>query len=161
MTTVNIKGLKNDYLPYAGAPYGNAYREKFSFETTSAGVVVGSDLSTALQIADKVYIGIIPAGTRIDDALAIISDAFTAAATFKIGFEYVDGTDVTAVPQDDDYFFAALAKDLGRTPAANTGVRPVVLPKPAYVTLVLAGAALDAVGKLDLIVAGGMVGVNG
>ena len=82
--------------------------------------------------------------------LAIVSDAFTAATTAKIGFAYVDGVDSTSVPQDDDYFFlAGLATNaLVRTRSTNTGVAPITLPKDAYVILTNAGAAHASVGVL-------------
>jgi hypothetical protein len=141
---------------FGGAtPYGNAVALAFSFETTAAGLMVNSDGAAAVQVSDKCRIGVIPAGTKIHDALAIVSNAFTATSTAKIGFEYVDGVDSTTVPQDDDYFFAALnIAAVGRTRAANTGVRPLVLPKDAYVILTNQVAAQAEVGALDLIIEG-------
>jgi hypothetical protein len=99
-------------------------------------------------------------GMRLDDCLAIVSDAFTARQTLKIGFEYVDGVDDTDVPQDDDYFFAALALDAaGRTRANNTGRAPVVLPKDAYLIGTSAGADTPAAGRLDVLVYGEFIGI--
>ena len=136
------------------SPYGNALAMHFKFDTTAAGLMVDGDGAAAVGIGDKCRIGVIPAGTKIHDALGIVSNAFTATSTFKIGFEYVDGVDSTDVPQDDDYFFAALATTAGRTRAANTAVRPIVLPKDAYVILTNQVAAQAEVGAFDLIVEG-------
>lgn len=143
------------------APYGNAYKEVFTFEVNASGVFVGSDKATAVASGDVVRIGTIQAGTRLDGVLAIVSDAFAASTTAKLGFAYVDGVDSTAVPQDDDYFFAALAtSSAGRTLANNTAVRPVTLPKDAYLILTRGGAADSAAGIVDFIVDGVLTGAE-
>lgn len=161
MATITKKRVLTEQQ-FGGVPYGNKTVLPFSFETSAAGEYVNSDTpGSAVAIADKLRIGVLPAGMRLDDALAIVSNAFTALATAKIGFEYVDGVDSAEVPQDDDYFFAALAYNaLGRTRANNTAVRPVTLPKDAYLTLVNAGAALAEVGQLDLLVEGVLNGAQ-
>lgn len=153
MATVTKKLLRSNQ--FDGAPYGNAAKHICNLTTTAAGIPVDSNAAGAAAIGDIVRFGILPAGFLIADALAIVSDAFTASATAKIGFAYVDGVDSTAVPQDDDYFFAALAINAaGRTRASNTAVAPVTLPKDAYVIATIAGANLAAVGILDLVVEG-------
>jgi hypothetical protein len=160
MTTVNKKGLRAESVAGGGTPYGNNGVNRYALTTNSSGVMADSDLTTALQIADVVRLGVIPAGTYLDDCLAIVSDAFTASMTMKLGFAYVDGSDDSGVPQDDDYFFAALALDAaGRTRANNTGVRPVKLPKPAYLIATIAGAAAAAAGIADILVFGESGGV--
>lgn len=152
MATVTKKYLSQEQQ-FGGAPYGNSTTLQFNLTTTSAGAVSNGDSTSAVGIGDVVRIGVLPAGAKLIDSLAIVSDAFTAVATCKIGFAYVDGVDSTAVPQDDDYFYAALAYNaVGRTRAANTGVVPVTLPKDAYLIVTNAGAALDAVGVLNVVV---------
>ena len=153
MATVTKTGAKR--AQQFSAPYGNRTALEFSFATNAAGVMEDSDKATAVAQADKVRIGVIPAGFRIHDGLGIVSDAFTALTTAKVGFEYVDGVDDSDVPQDDDYFAAALTTHTaGRYRAANTGVKPVTLPKDAYLILTLAGADHAAAGRLDYIVEG-------
>lgn len=140
---------------FSGTPYGNRTALKFKLETNAAGVMVDSDQATALIIGDVVMIGVLPAGFDIHDSLAIVSDAFTAVTTANIGFAYVDGVDDVDVPEDADYFNAALATNaLGRTRASNTAVKPVILPKDAYVIITVAGAAHASAGLLDLIIDG-------
>lgn len=141
---------------FGGVPYGNMTVHQFSFETNSSGIWVDSDQTTAINIADITRLGVLPAGMRLDDALAIVSDAFASSTTAKIGFAYVDGVDSSAVPQDDDYFFSAglAINAAGRTRMTNTGVRPVTLPKDAYVIVTHAGANHSAAGQLDLLVFG-------
>lgn len=155
MANVTKKQLAQELQFGSGAPYGNYTGLHFTFETNASGVYVNSDQTTAVVQTNVVRIGILPAGFRMDDYLAIISDAFTGSATADIGWAYVDGVDVTATPQDADYFDAALALDgTTRTRGLNLAVRPVKLPKDAYLTLTIAGADLAAVGVLDIIVYG-------
>ena len=158
-TVTKNKARKLPSPQFDGVPYGNATKLHYTFATNASGVMVDSDLVTAVQIADKVVLGVIPAGTKLIDALAIVSDAFTALATADIGFEYVDGVDSAAVPQDADYFHTAAALSAqGRLPADNAAVAPVVLPKDAFVILTLAGAALDAAGQVDIFIEGVLEG---
>jgi hypothetical protein len=64
------------------------------------------------------------------------------------------------VPQDADYFFNDLAGTAGRTRANNTGVKPVVLPKDAYLIATVGGASNAAAGRLDIVVEGVLKGAN-
>jgi hypothetical protein len=139
-----------------GVPYGNTTTLQYTFETNSSGVMVDSDQTTAVVQTNKVLLGRIPAGFKIMNLLSITSDAFSSSVTHKIGFEYCDGVDSTAVPQDDDYFFSALAISLGRTYMNNTGVVPVTLPKDAYLTLLVNGSSADhaSAGRMDLLLMG-------
>lgn len=158
MANVTKKQVKTQ-KQFGGVPYGNYTGLDFKFETNSSGVYVDSDQTTAVVTTNVVRIGVLPAGMRLDDCLVMISDAFTASATADIGFAYVDGVDVTAVPEDADYFDAALALDgTTRTRGLNLAVRPVTLPKDAYLTLTIAGANLAAVGKMDIVVYGVLTG---
>lgn len=153
MATITKKNVRK--LQQYAAPQGNAWKDRFTFATNASGVFVDSDVAAAVGNGDVVRIGVLPAGLELHDALAIVSDAFTAVSTAKIGFAYVDGVDSTAVPQDDDYFFAALAYNAaGRTRAANTAVAPVTLPKDAFLIVTNGGAAQAAAGILDVIVEG-------
>ena len=139
---------------YSG-PSGNKYAQTFRYATNASGVCVDGDLATAVQVNDVIRLGVLPAGIELHDALAVISDAFAASTTADVGFAYVDGVDSTAVPQDANYFFAALAtSSAARTRANNTAVAPVTLPKDAYLILTRKGAADSAVGIVDVIVDG-------
>lgn len=160
MSTATIKNLLQNFVGISGTPYGNGVNVLASLTTNSSGVATLSDLTTNLVTGTVVRFGLLPAGLRLEDALAIVSDAFTASETIKLGFQYVDGVDSADVPQDDDYFFAALALDAaGRTRANNTGVAPVVLAKDAYLIGTVAGANTAAAGRLDVLVFGEQVGL--
>lgn len=158
MATITKKRLQ-DANNFA-AECGNAVVQRYNLTTNSSGAATSSDSTSAIGNGDKVRIGILPAGMLLDDALFIVSDAFTALVTADIGFEYVDGVDSTTVPQDADYFGTAITlHTAGRYPADNAAVRPLTLPKDAYLILTTAGAANAAVGVLDVIVWGEMIGV--
>jgi len=159
MATVSKTGVTK-LRQFGGTPWGNAWVDKFTFETNTSGVLVESDQATAVVVGDVVNIGVLPAGLDIHDSLAVVSDAFTAATTAKVGFKYVDGVDDADVPQDDDYFNAALATNAqGRTRANNNTVKPVILPKDAYITLTIAGANHASAGHVDVIVNGVWTGL--
>lgn len=154
MATVTKKRVKHTNAGVS-APYGNGWSQTYTFETNSSGVFVDSDKTTAVAQNDVVRIGVLPAGLELHDALEIVSDAFTAATTADIGFAYVDGVDDSTVPQDADYFDAALdTAAQGRTRAANLAVTPVRLPKDAYLILTIGGASHASAGRLDVIVNG-------
>ena len=158
MATVSKKKVLNQ-ATFGGVPYGNATALTFQFATNASGVFVDSDLATAVASGDKVRLGVLPAGMKLIDALFIVSDAFTALVTADIGFEYVDGVDSTAVPQDADYFGTAIALHTqGRYPADNAAVSVVTLPKDAYLILTTGGANCAAVGVADIVIKGVLTG---
>lgn len=157
MTTVTKKRLPQ--VQQHAAPYGNKFGQVFRYQTNASGVALDSDLATAVQVNDVVRIGILPAGLEIYRGEAVVSDAFAASTTADIGFAYVDGVDSTDVPQDADYFHAALdTAATGRT--ASKAIAPVRLPKDAYLIVTRKGAADSAVGILDYVVDGVLTGPN-
>ena len=159
MATITKNALK-DEKQSTGTPYGTASTLHYQLATNSSGAVIGSDVATAVASGDVVRMGIIPAGMRLDDATTLVSTGWTATVTGKLGFAYVDGVDSTKVPQDDDYFGVALAiATAGRYPANNTAVRPVVLPKDAYLILTTGVAANAKASAIDVLVNVCAVGV--
>ena len=150
----------NPRLNVGATPWGNAHGLKYTLETNASGAAINSDSTAAIAIGDKVRIGVIPAGTSLLDSLAILSVAITASVTGKIGFEYVDGVDSTAVPQDDDYFLAAGQSLATAARLRNATTNAVVtLPKDAWLILTTAGAANAKASKLDFILFGASEGV--
>lgn len=146
---------------FGGVPYGNKTGLIYRLATNASGVWTDSDQTTAVASGDKLRLGVLPAGLLLVDCLAIISDLFTASVTGALGFEYVDGVDSTAVPQDADYFFAALAfSATGRTRANNLAVAPVRLPKDAYLILTTGGANIAAAGVADFVIEGILTGAT-
>jgi hypothetical protein len=153
MATINVNNQPAPY--FSGTGYGNRTALQMQVRTAANGSIIGADTAIPIGNGDKVRIGRIDAGFTIHDSLAIVSTAFTAGVVAKIGFEYADGIDSTTVPQDDDYFYAALAVNAaGRTRANNLTVAPVTLPKTAWVIATFTGAANAKVAALDLLIEG-------
>ncbi len=155
MTAYKKDSIDRKSLMYGGAPYGNKTVLEFSLTTDSSGIVENSDATAALGSGDTVKLGILPAGFRLMDCLSLVSNTFTAASTIALGFSYTDGVDDSTVPQDADYFHAALALDAAsRTRANNTAVRPVTLPKDAYLVATHSAHTQAEAGILDIFVEG-------
>lgn len=149
MSTVSIKGIKNSQFTY---PAGNNTVIKGNFATGATGIAANSDLATAVQVNDVVRIGFLPAGAELQDAQAIVSDAFAATTTADIGFLYADGVDSAVVPQNAAYFFAALATSATGRTRSTVANAPVRLPKDAFLVLTRKGAADSAAGIVDVLV---------
>jgi hypothetical protein len=158
-----IKKLRyQDESTFGGVPYGNTTARSFNLTTKSNGAAANSDTATAIADGDSVVLGLLPAGMLLQDAIATVSDAFTALIVGKLGFAYADGVDSTEVPQDDDYFFAAATLTLhtAGTYRKVTPTAPVRLPKDANLVLVSSGAAHASVGIADFRIVGVLGGPN-
>lgn len=154
-----ITKAQDPHLNVGSTPWGNARVLPFTLATNSSGAAIASDSTAAIASGDKVRLGIIPAGTTLVDSLVIVSTAFTALVTGDLGFEYVDGVDSTAVPQDADYFGATLdLNDPGRLRNATTN-KPVTLPKDAWLVLTTGGAANAKAARLDALLTVATTGI--
>lgn len=139
---------------FGSTPYGNKSVLPFKLKTNAAGAAIDSSQATALQIADVVILGSLPAGMLITDSTVIVSTAMTALATGSLGIVYVDGEDSTILPQSASMFGAGLVLNAaGRLRNATTGAL-VKLPKDAYLTLTLAGAANVKASEIDVVIEG-------
>jgi hypothetical protein len=139
---------------YGGTPYGNKSVLPFKLKTAANGSAIDSSQATALQIGDVVILGSLPAGMLITDSTVVVSTAMTAAVTGSLGIAYVDGVDSTLVPQSASMFGAGLVLNAaGRLRNATTGAL-VKLPKDAFLTLTLAGAANVKASEIDVVVEG-------
>lgn len=127
-------------------------------QTSATGAVLGSDSSAPVAANDVIRVGPLPAGFRLVDSLVIVSDA-AAGLNGKIGFAYQDGKDDAKVPQDDDYFGAAVALSAVARVRNATGNASVTLPKDAYLT-VAASAAVAEAATVEVIVFGIAEGVQ-
>lgn len=132
-------------------PWGNSHKLQYPLRTAANGGAIDADSSAPIAIGDKVRLGRIPAGSLLADSLMVISTAFTAAVTANIGFEYIDGVDSTAVPQDDDYFAAAAVLSSAALLRKTTPTMPVTLPKDAWLIATFAGANNAKVARLDMV----------
>ncbi|RZL88825.1 MAG: hypothetical protein EOP82_21655 [Variovorax sp.] len=145
---------------FHNAPYGNSAHLHFQLKTDSTGAAIGADSTAALGIGDKVVLGPLQEGMRLDDSLMVISTGLTASVTGSLGFEYDDGVDSTEVPQSATYFGTALALATAARLRNATTNAPVVLPKAANLILTIAGAANAKVSQLDIVINGEMTGAR-
>ena len=158
-----IKKLRyQDDATFGGVPYGNTTSRSFNLTTKANGAATNSDAAAAIGNGDSVVLGLLPAGMLLQDAVAIVSDAFTALTVGKLGFAYTDGVDSTEVPQDDDYFFgtATLTLHTLGTYRKVTSTAPVRLPKDANLVLISSGAAHASAGVADFCITGVLGGPN-
>lgn len=154
MATVKLNQFRARQFGGAAGAYGNVTALPFQFKTNAIGAAIGADSVAAIASGDKVVLGVLPAGMRLDDMSLVVSTAMTALVTGTIGFEYDDGVDSTAVPQDAAYFGTGLVLNAaGRLRLATTKA-PVILPKPAKLILVTAGAANAKTSQIDLLITG-------
>lgn len=143
---------------FGGVPYGNKTVLDYNLTTNAIGAFADSDVATGIALGDVVRLGIIPAGFKVYDSQVIVSDAFTASVTASLGFAYVDGVDVAAVPQSANYFGAGLVLNaVGRLRNATTNA-PVTFPKDVYLIATTAGAANAVVGVMDVMLEGVLTG---
>ena len=143
---------KHDPRTNVGAtPWGNAHGLRYTLQTASNGGAFDADTGAAIASGDKVRLGVIPAGSTLLDSQVIVSTAMTTAVVGNLGFEYVDGVDSTAVPQDADYFGAALALNTAGVYRKATTTAPVTLPKDAWLVLTTGGAANAKAARVDVV----------
>ena len=105
----------------------------------------------AAQIGDKVYLGVIPKGSRVFGA-TMYNAALGASSTVSLGREAVDGSDTP----DDDFFLGATSTASGaKTEDANA---PWLADKDYYVYGIVGGAA--ATGALNVALSYSFEGVK-
>lgn len=155
-----IKKLGMGRHQYGGfTPDGNLTTYRAQLVTLANGAASNSDTTgTALGIGDVVYLERLPQGMVLEDAQTIVSTGLTAAVTGSLGFAYIDGVDDATVPQDPAYFGAGIALNAAARIRATGTKAPVKLPKEAYLTLTIAGAANAKAGQVDFIVHGERMG---
>ena len=149
MSIVSTNQRRGNQL--GSTPWGNLNALHFLLKTGANGGALEADSNAPLAAGDKVRLGVIPAGSTLVDALAVVSTGLTATVKGDLGFEYVDGVDSTKVPQDAAYFGAAL--DLAAAARLrNTSTKaPVTLPKDAYLVLTTSGAANAKAARVDVV----------
>lgn len=135
---------------------GNQTVLRFNVTTNSSGVWIDGDTATAPAATDELLIGILPAGMRLDDALMIVSNDFTAATAAKVGIRAVDGV----TTQDDaDYFTASLVLNaIDRYRADNKAVAPITLARDMYLVMDWDTATNAVAGVLDILIYGVLTG---
>lgn len=154
MATITKLGLQDPNNQQGASPYGNITAFRYLLKTNAAGAVVGADSAAAVASGDTVKIGLLPAGFRLIDNDVVIKTGMTATITAKLGFAYADGVDVTAVPQDDDYFGTGLVMSTAARLRNATTNTSVTLPKEAWLTMTTAVAANAKASEIEIVVYG-------
>ena len=121
-------------------PYGNVVALRYTLKTNASGGAIDADSAAALDVADVVNVGILPAGLRIIDSQVVVKTAMTASVTGNLGFAYVDGVNDTSVSQDATYLGTALVLSAAARLRNVVAKTSVTLQKPAYLTLTVGGA---------------------
>ena len=159
MATIT-KNTKNSAVSLGSTPWGNLSALPYKVQTNAAGAVLGSDSAAPVASGDKIRVGILPAGFKFVDSQVVVSDAFTAAVTANLGFEYVDGVDDAAVPQNASYFGAALAVNAAGRLRNATSNAPITLQKEAWLIMTTGGAAHNTAAQADITIYGIAEGVK-
>ena len=139
--------------PLGGVPFGNLTTLRYEIALAS-GVFTASDKATAVAINDVILAGVIPEGFILVDA-AITSDGVILGATnadIDVGFEYIDGADVTALPEGVDVIFNGLNADAAIYVTTKTASTPkqIAFTKDAYLSVKVLTAALSGTGTLKI-----------
>ncbi|MFA9283766.1 hypothetical protein ACCQ08_03205 [Comamonas sp. SY3] len=159
MATINKKNPDNG-VQLGNTPWGNLSALRYSLKTNAAGAVINADSALPLGVNDVVNIGHLPAGFRFVDSQVLVKTGMTATVTGDLGFAYKDGVDVTATPQDADYFGAALDVAAAARLRNATANGSVVLPKDAHLTLTVKGAANAKASEIEVVIYGIAEGVK-
>lgn len=141
----------NPRVSVGSTPWGNAHGLLYTLATAANGGAVGADSPAPIAAADKVRLGLIPAGSTLLDSQVVVSTGMTASITGSLGFEYADGVDVAAVPQDAAYFGAGLNLAAAARLRNATSNKPVTLPKDAWLVLTTAVAANAKAARIDVV----------
>ena len=150
MATITKKHGPGNNL--GSTPWGNLSALHFALATTALGAAVSADSTSPLKSGDVVQLGVLPAGFTLADSTVVVSTGMTATVTGKLGFAYVDGVDDAKVPQDDDYFGAALNLAAAARLRNATSNAPVTLQKDAWLTLTIGGADNAKEARIDVVI---------
>jgi len=123
------------------AEMGNAWTEDLS-------------IAKAASNADKLYLGIIPAGVRVS-SVRLINAAAGASTTLSVGYEPIDGGVPVAAPTA--WFNAQAISSAG---APFSTVAPITFERPVKIVATVGGANLSGSPLLTVVFNGEMVGAK-
>lgn len=145
--TVTATDVTVDH-PLPGVPFGNLTVLPFTI-TFLEGVLTASDTATAVVHTDTVIMGTIPKGFEAHQCFIRSTAALgDTNSTIDIGFEYVDGVDVGAYPENIDEWVDAQANTAVFNALGNVAPVPQALSKDAYLIATINTAALLTTGSL-------------
>lgn len=158
MAKLTIDGAGNSR--YGNRPFGNDAVYRFVVETGATGILLRSREATVpLAINDELKIGRLQAGMVPDTMKAIVSNHFGAGVTASFGFAYADGVDSAELPQSATYFGAGIVLSAVGDIPVPIKAKLVALPKDAWLTMTITGAAVAEAGYMDVVIRGEQTGV--
>jgi hypothetical protein len=131
-----------------GAPAGfsHAYGNAWTKAYTSAKVA---------QIGDVLYLGRIPAGTRVNDFDLVVAGG-PASATCKIGYTPVSPN---TTPAASDAYWFPLATGLTTNARTNSKADPITFTQDVDIIATIAGAATNT-SNITVVLRGEILGVR-
>ena len=158
MAKLTTKGAGN--ARYGNRPFGNSAVYRFMAETGATGILLHShNASVALAVNDEIKLGTLQAGMVPDTIKAVVSTHFGAGVTASFGFAYADGVDSTVLPQSPTYFGSGIALSTVGDVAVPITAKLQALPKDAFMTMTITGAAVAKAACVDVVVRGEQTGV--
>ena len=157
MAKLTIDGAGN--VRVGNRPFGNDAVYRFPVETGATGILQRSrDATAALAVNDVIYAGRLQAGMVPDTMKAIVSNHFGAGVTASFGFAYADGVDSAELPQSATYFGTGIVLSAAAEVPVPIKAKLAALPKDAYLTITVTGAAISKAGYMDVVVRGEQTG---
>ena len=158
MAKLTIDGAGNSR--YGNRPFGNDAVYRFVVETGATGILQRSrDATVALAVNDVIYAGRLQAGMVPDTMKSIVSNHFGAGVTASFGFAYADGVDSAELPQSATYFGTGIVLSAVGDIPVPIKAKLAALPKDAWLTMTITGAAVAEAGYMDVVIRGEQTGV--
>ena len=158
MAKLILDGASNSR--FGNKPFGNDAVYRFAVETGSTGILLRSrEATVALAVNDVLKIGRLQAGMVPDTMKAIVSNHFGAGVTASFGFAYADGVDSTELPQSATYFGTGIVLSAVGDIPVPIKAKLAALPKDAWLTMTITGAAVAKAGYMDVVIRGEQTGV--
>ena len=158
MAKLTIDGAGNSR--YGNRPFGNDAVYRFVVETGATGILLRSREATVpLAVNDVLKIGRLQAGMVPDTMKAVVSNHFGAGVTASFGFAYADGVDSAELPQSATYFGAGIVLSAVGDIPVPIKAKLAALPKDAWLTMTITGAAVAEAGYMDVVIRGEQTGV--
>ena len=157
MAKLTIDGAGNSR--YGNRPFGNDAVYRFVVETGATGILLRSrEATVALAVNDELKIGRLQAGMVPDTMKAVVSNHFGAGVTASFGFAYADGVDSAELPQSATYFGTGIVLSAVGDIPVPIKAKLAALPKDAWLTMTITGAAVAKAAFADVIVKGELLG---
>ena len=158
MAKLTLDGAGNSR--FGNRPFGNGAVYRFPVETGATGILLRSrEATVALAVNDVIWAQRLQAGMVPDTLKAIVSNHFGAGVTASFGFAYADGVDSADLPQSATYFGTGIVLSAAAEVPIPIKAKLAALPKDAWLTMTITGAAVAKAGYMDVVIRGEQTGV--